>query len=241
MREARLALVLSLLAVGLGAPACARDSDAAPPPTESHKVAAGTLSAENTLNFDDVEVGQLPPGFQPVLSGAGKTGVWQVQQATDAPTGDHVLAQTDADPTNDRYPLCIHEGLAARDIDVWVHLRPVSGGTDQAGGIVIRFQDKDNYYVVRANALEQNVRLYRMVGGKRIQFAGKDVEVKPNAWHVLKLSARGPHFEVSFNGSKLFEADDETIEEAGKVGLWTKADSVTQFDGFKLESYDKGR
>jgi hypothetical protein len=121
-----------------------------------------------------------------------------------------------------------------------VKCKPISGKEDQAGGLVFRFKDANNYYVVRANALEDNVVLYKTVNGKRsaLQVKGRmfgygvDTKVPKGKWSTLRVEFAGKLFTVSFNGKKLFEVEDETFKDAGAVGVWTKADSVTLFDDF---------
>ena len=98
----------------------------------------------------------------------------------------------------------------------------------------MRLPDADNYYVARANALEDNVRFYRVVKGQREQLAGADLKVSANQWHTLALKAEGDRFTVSFDGNALFSAQDGTFTDAGKVALWTKADSVTYFDTISI-------
>ncbi|MGH7176323.1 MAG: family 16 glycoside hydrolase [Tepidisphaeraceae bacterium] len=190
------------------------------------------------INFDDAPVGKPPEGFSTALTGGGGAVAWSVVDDPTAPSGKHVLAQTSADDTDNRFPLCVFDDLTAKDVEVSVRFKPVSGKVDQAGGIVIRYKDKDNYYITRANALEDNVRLYKVVKGDRKQFAGKSTKVSSNEWHTLALSARGQHFVVSFDGEKLFEADDPTFDQPGKIGLWTKADSVTHFDDLTVTILD---
>jgi hypothetical protein len=146
-----------------------------------------------------------------------------------------VVAETSGDRTNDRFPLLILDGFEARDVQVAVAFKPVSGRVDQAAGIVVRLKDANNYYIARANALEDNVRLYKVVGGKRSQFAGKDVPIPSGLWETLGLDVQDDRFEVRLNGEILFEARDRTFKDAGKVGLWTKADSVTYFDDLRAE------
>ena len=114
--------------------------------------------------------------------------------------------------------------------------RPVSGTVDQAAGLVVRLRDPRNYYIARANALEGNVRLYRVVDGRRTQFAGVDVRVPRERWQTLGLRIAGGRFEVSLDGRTLFSAADRTFAEAGRAGLWTKADSLTHFDAFEAEA-----
>ncbi len=145
------------------------------------------------------------------------------------PSG-RAIAETTRDPTSARYPLCIHENISAANVDVMLRFRPVDGKVDQAGGIVVRLRDPGTYYVVRANALEDNVRLYHVIKGVRRQFAGKDgVKVAAGRWHTLRLRLAGDAFEVFFDGQSMFTARDTRIAAPGKVAVWTKSDSVTQF------------
>jgi hypothetical protein len=192
-----------------------------------------------TIDFEKYEIGKLPPDFETGLTGGGGPVAWRIQDDGSAPSGKHVLAQTSADDTDYRFPLCIYKDFQAKDVGVSVKFKAIAGKVDRAGGLIIRVKDQDNYYVTRANALEDNVRLYHVVGGKRVQFAGVNHKVSSGQWHTLALRAVGTHFVVSFDGEKLFEADDETFKDAGRVGLWTKADSVTSFDDLKIESLDK--
>jgi hypothetical protein len=128
--------------------------------------------------------------------------------------------------------------VSAADVDLSVRFRPVSGRVDQAAGLVWRYRDQDNYYIVRANALEDNVVLYKVENGKRTDLPvrgegrtyGKKAEVPSGQWSSLRVVAHGRLFEVHFNGAKLYEVEDATFSQPGKVGVWTKADSVTQFD-----------
>jgi hypothetical protein len=151
----------------------------------------------------------------------------------DAPSGGKVLAQVDADRTDGRFPVAFI-GPELKDLELSVKCKPVSGKVDQACGLIFRVKDADNYYVVRGNALEDNVRLYHVVKGKRVQFAGWNGKVSSGSWHELAVTAVGDHFEVSFDGKKVIDAHDTTFGSAGKVGVWTKADSVTYFDELKV-------
>jgi hypothetical protein len=149
-----------------------------------------------------------------------------------------VLAQTDADRTSYRFPIAVLNDVTTKDVDVSVRFRPVSGGVDQAAGLVWRYQDANNYYIVRANALEGNVVLYKVEKGKRTDLPlkgsgrtyGKKAGVPKNTWSQLGITVRGTLFTVSLNGQGLYEVEDTTFTGAGKVGLWTKADSMTYFD-----------
>jgi hypothetical protein len=129
-----------------------------------------------------------------------------------------------------RFPLAIFDPIVAKNVEVSLKFKPVAGRVDQAGGIAVRVADADNYYVVRANALEDNVRFYRVVRGRREQIDGVNTKVAGNEWHSLGLKAQGDRFTVEFDGKTLFTTTDETFAGAGKIALWTKADSVTRFD-----------
>jgi hypothetical protein len=189
-----------------------------------------------TLDFDASVVGTLPTGFSSAVTGRGGPASWIVVEDVTAPSGGKVLAQTSTDKTSFRFPLGVYDGFTAPDVAVSVRFKTVSGTVDQAAGLVARYRDKDNYYVVRANALENNVRLYKVERGKRQQFAGVNVKVPAKEWQTLTLEVKGIHFRVFFNDTLLFEADDGTFKHAGKVGLWTKADSVTYFDDLRVKT-----
>ena len=184
--------------------------------------------------FEDAPTGAPPPGFSFALTGRGGPVRWVVQEDPSAPAGGKVLAETSQDSTSDRFPLAILDGFEARDVAVSVRFKPISGTVDQAAGLRVRLRDPRNYYIARANALENNVRLYRVVDGRRTQFAGVDVPVPRDRWQTLGLRAEGERFEVSLDARPLFSATDRTFIEEGRVGLWTKADSLTHFDGFEV-------
>ena len=129
--------------------------------------AGASLAAQTVLDFDTAEVGKLPADFSTALTGGGGPVTWVMKEEPSAPSGGKVLAQTSTDTTNYRFPLCVYDNVTAKDVEVSVKFKPVSGKVDQAAGIVWRYQDKDNYYIVRANALEDNVVLYKVENGKR--------------------------------------------------------------------------
>lgn len=199
--------------------------------------AGGSVSR---FDFEAAAIGAAPAGFESARTGEGAMGTWTVQTG-DLPQHGRVLAQTAADATDDRYPLCIARGTAARDVRASVQFQAREGEIDQAGGLVIRYQGTDSYYLARANALEGNVRFYRVSGGKRKQIGSAAVKVSGRAWHKLLVEARGPVFRVEFEGTTLFTVEDATLEKAGEVGLWTKADSVTWFDDLVVERLDGER
>jgi hypothetical protein len=185
------------------------------------------------IAIDRMTPGSPPAGFTFARTGRGQQGEWTVTPDRTSSTGQ-TIEQTSTDRTDYRFPLAITEGPSAANVDVEVHFKAVAGKTDQAGGIAVRLRDADNYYVARANALENNVRFYRVVAGRREQLDGANLRVSPNEWHTLGLRAEGQRFTVSFDGKKLFSVMDKTFVKAGGVALWTKSDSVTRFDRFKI-------
>jgi len=198
------------------------------------------------FGFDDDAIGAVPDGFTPVHSGHGAEGKWHVVEAPDSPSGRQAVAQIDADRTGSRYPLLVLDSPVALDVELQVAGKPISGAVDQAIGLIWRYQDADNYYVVRANALEDNVVLYKMEAGKRsdIDLKGRgstyglDVEIPRETWSRLGVRVQGNLFTVLLNGQELFQVEDDTFVDAGRVGLWTKADSVTWFDNLEVRVLD---
>ena len=199
-------------------------------------MAAITLSAET---FDNAKPGQPPSGWTLTKTGDG-TPKWVVEQDATAPSKPNVLKQSgEAD-----YPLAILDASNLKDGFVEVKFKAVSGKDDQAGGVMWRCKDANNYYICRANALEDNVVLYKTDKGKRkaLDIVGRKggygvkEPVAANKWHTLRVEFSGNRFKTIFNGKQLFEVEDSTFTDAGKVGLWTKADSVTLFDDFTFGS-----
>jgi len=183
-----------------------------------------------TYDFDKLPVSALPTIFSSVRTGAGSVGKWEILTDDSAPSKPNVLAQTSADSTDYRFPIVVSNERAFRDLELSVKFKAVGGHTDQAGGLVFRYKDVNNYYVVRANALENNFRLYHVVKGNRQQFAGANLPVMTKQWHELKVICIGNQITCFFDGKQAIQATDDTFKDAGKVGVWTKADSVTYFD-----------
>ena len=180
-----------------------------------------------TVNFDEAKPGTLPANWLGTKTGKGSP-KWTVEADASAPSKPNVLKQS-GEAT---YPVCLKTDTSLKDGFVEVKFKPLSGQEDQAGGIVWRAKDADNYYIVRANALEDNVHIYHTTGGRRVQFDGVDVKVKGGEWHTLRVEFSGPAFTVFLDGKKVLSAKDGTFIETGMVGVWTKADSVTAFDDF---------
>ena len=168
---------------------------------------------------------------------------WEVVRDESAPSPPHVFAQLSQDRTAGRFPLAIWDRTSVVDGSVSVAFKTVDGAVDQAAGIVWRYQDPNNYYIVRANALENNVVLYKVENGVRLSIAPKGLpsrsygvrhDIPRGQWNILRIDFHRGSFVVFLNGERLFEAEDQTFAEPGKTGLWTKADSVTYFDEFTV-------
>ena len=187
----------------------------------------GGMALAETVNFDTFKVGEPPPGWAATKTGAGQA-KWTVEKDDTAPSKPNVLKQSG----QATYPVCIKEDTNLKDGFVEVKFKAVSGKEDQAGGLIWRARDSNNYYVVRANALEDNVTIYDTVNGRRTERKRTRVKVASNQWHTLRIDFQGTHFTVTFDGKKALEWDDQTFKDSGKVGVWTKADSVTLFDDF---------
>jgi hypothetical protein len=189
-----------------------------------------------TINFDAAEPGQLPAGFSTALTGGGGPISWAVRHDPTAPGGTNVLVQESSDDTSYRFPMCIFDNFQARNVAVEVSCKAIAGKVDEAGGIVLRYTP-ENYYIARANALEDNVDLFKTIRGQRIKMEEVPVKVTPGQWHTLRFEANGRHLTVIFDGKVVIQTTDSTFKNAGKVGLWTKADSVSAFSSLKIQQF----
>jgi hypothetical protein len=189
-----------------------------------------TAARAETVNFDADPTGTMPAGWACGSTGGG-TPRWAVEADASAPSPPNVLKQSGSGP----FPWCVKQGTAITDGAVEVKFKPLSGREDQAGGVVWRWKDGDNYYVARANALENNVSLYYTEGGRRWTIKYVDAPVRGNAWHTLRAEFKGTRIRVLLDGKAYIELDDSHIAGPGAVGVWTKADSVTAFDDFTYQ------
>jgi hypothetical protein len=187
---------------------------------------AGVAQA-GTVNFDDLKTGGPPPGWTATQTGKGQA-TWAVVADPSAPSKPNVLKQS-GEAT---FPVCIKDDANLKDGFVEVKFKPIAGKEDQAGGVIWRCKDKDNYYIARANALEDNVTIYHTLNGRRSEKKRVNTKVASNQWHTLRVDFKDHYFVVTFDGKKAFTWKDDTFKDAGKVGVWTKADSTTLFDDF---------
>ena len=204
-----------------------------------------SAARSETIRFDHAIPGKLPADWTVAMTHAGAPPRWEIVRDESAPSPPNVLAQLSRDRTAGRFPLAIWGRALFQDGEVSVAFKAVDGSIDQAAGIVWRYQDSNNYYIARANALENNVLLYKVENGVRTSIAPKGLPSRsygikhsiPNGrWNSLKVTFAGAAFTVFLNQERLLEAEDTTFQRPGKIGLWTKADSVTYFDDLAISA-----
>jgi hypothetical protein len=189
---------------------------------------ATAVALADTVNFDAHKIGAPPPGWTATKTGKGDA-KWEVVADDSAPSKPNVLKQSGVAT----YPVCIKDDTDLKDGFVEVKFKTISGAEDQAGGVVWRCKDADNYYIARANALEDNVAIYYTVGGRRTEKKRFNTKVTSHQWHTLRVEFKENRFGVYFDGQEVLDWKDDTFKDGGKVGVWTKADSVTLFDDFR--------
>jgi len=219
---------------------CQSDQNQENPKVDEAQQHVQTDESESAITFDFEKyvVAQLPAEWSEYYTGKGGT-EWKVVDDN----GNKVMAQLYSENPNRHFNVVVNDSITAKDVVLTARLKGVTGKHDQGGGFVWRFTDKDNYYIVRANPLEDNVVLYKMENGKRTDLPligkgrtyGVDVPPMGDSWHTLKLMAKGDLFTVYMDDTQLFKVQDSTFTNSGKIGLWTKADAVTYFDDFEIE------
>jgi hypothetical protein len=192
-------------------------------------ILSASAAAAETENFDQDKPGTVPAGWSCGVTGTGSPR-WAVEADASAPSAPNVLRQS----ASGTFPWCSKKGTSLADGFVEVKFKPEKGRQDQAGGVIWRFRDGDNYYVARANALEDNVSLYYTERGRRNTIKYVNAPVPRNTWHTLRVEFAGTRIKVLLNGKAYIEEQDDHIAGAGAVGVWTKADSVTAFDDFSF-------
>lgn len=173
---------------------------------------------------------------EPAVTGGGEPPArWESLIDREAASGSGLVEATRL-RVADRYPLCIFPMPVATDVDVTLRFKPLGGQMDRAGGLAVRLHDANTYYVLRANAAEDNVRLYHVTGGRRVQFAGREgLSIAMNRWHTLRLRVEGDRFMAWFNGAPVFEARDARIPGPGRIALWSIADNQTLNEAPRIE------
>ena len=198
---------------------------------------AATLALAQTsavvIPIEKMTAGSAPVEFEFARTGQGTAGQWVVVEDPTAPN-KRAIEQSSTDRKDYRFPLAVYQPVTAKNVEVTIRFKPIAGKEDQSGGIAVRLTSPDDYYIARANALEDNVRFYRVVKGRRQQLASANVKVPSGEWHTLALKAENDRFTVSFNGKTVHSTTDRTFSAAGRVALWTKSDSVTRFDQISI-------
>lgn len=195
---------------------------------------ADDAATARTWGFDRDRAEEAPAGFDFVWTGGGRPGRWVVRADATAPSRPHVLAQLGADATDERFLVAVARAPSLRDLGLSVRCKPLAGRVDQACGLVFRYRDERNYDLVRANALENNVRFYEVRGGRRRQLADHRGSIAAGVWHELRVEATGTRVRVHWDGVAVIDARNASAPAPGRVGLWTKADSVTSFDDLSV-------
>lgn len=175
--------------------------------------------------FEDAVPGGLPQGWTVAKTGS----IWKIQEDATSPLGGKVLTQTSSAGPSPLFNLCVDTKSRQLSIDLTVSLKGLSGKIDQGGGPVWRYHDENNYYVARVNPLENNFRVYKVIGGKRTQLATADIDAAAGRWHSIRIEHRESRIRCSLNGRQLLDVMDDAIVEPGGIGFWTKADAVTSF------------
>jgi hypothetical protein len=191
-------------------------------------------STGKIVNFDSGPVGRVPSGWTFGAANRGTATRWEIRKDMSAPTQPYVLAQVSNSP-GAACPLAIYDSMSLHDGDISVRIKPLSGHQDQAGGVVFRYRDPNNFYLARENALTHNVAVFKVENGdSRLITTAIPHDIEPNTWNILKVSVRGNRFQVYLNHHRILQAWDKTFDGWGKVGLWTMAESVTYFDDFRV-------
>lgn len=181
-------------------------------------------------NFEKDEVGKSPSGWRVAETrGTGKTGRWSVATDSAAPSRPNVL-ELDTQAEDQTYNLFVAEKSSYKDLDLRMRIRANRGKEDQGGGLIWRCKDENNYYVCRINPLEGNYRVYKVEKGKRTQLESAKLETKTGQWYEVRAVMAGDKIECYVDGKKFLDVKDDTFKDAGKVGLWTKADASSSFD-----------
>jgi len=211
--------------------ACAREPRPVPD-GEGKVVEKSSVEADTTISFDGETAGTMPANWSNYFTGKGKPGKWEIRNDN----GNKVLAQVSQENLGQHFDVIVMDKPDYQDMELEVKFKGVEGEEDQGGGPVWRYLDENNYYIARANPLENNFRVYKVVDGNRKEMASADIMITSGEWHTIFVRVKGNQIECYYNGKKHLEVADDTFPDGGKIGLWTKADAMTYFDDFKMKS-----
>ncbi len=227
MRKLYVLFVSTLLLISFGC----KKSEVDTPENKKSTPKLAKLQFESTFNFETNKTGEQPAGWSNYLTGKGDLGKWEIREDD----GKKVLAQVSQENFGNHFDVIVVDGSNFQDVVISVKFKGVKGEEDQGGGPVWRYQDADNYYIARANPLENNYRVYKVVNGRRKQMASADIDIPTGEWHAIKISMTNDHIECFYDGKKYLETQDGTFKKSGKIGLWTKADAFTYFDDLEIK------
>jgi hypothetical protein len=205
-----------------------------------------SLGAELDFDFSTNKLDEPPAGFRSLLAGEGKPGDWRVILDEVAPSmlpltpnapsvaKKAVVAQVLRDPTDERFPLLVYDKETFGDFTLTAKVKTAGGAVEQMAGLVFRLQDEKNFYVVRISSLGNTFRFYRVANGLRDPPIGADVETPKGAWHEVSVTCQGNRFRILLNGNELIPELTDSSFSAGKLGFWTKSDSVSYFADVKV-------
>ena len=194
----------------------------------------GYAETSKTWNFDAVPPGTLPDNFRLGRLYDGRpAGQWQVLETTDAVSAPHVLAQLSDKGAEHAYKMVLIDGTESSDLELSVSFHAIGGKGDMGGGLIWRAVDDRNYYLTRANPLEQNIRFYRVDKGVRKMIANHDQTIDVRSWHRLRVVTHGCQIQIFYDDTRVFDQCDRSLAQ-GKIGLWTKSDAVSYFDDLHL-------
>jgi len=242
-----LAALVFVLSFGLLASACSKKAEKGsaktPQTAQSTNAAVQKTAATDSVQsvtksvlftFDSDKPGQLPADFSQHVTGRGKPGIWKVVAAADAISKPNVVEQTSKKYFGYHFNVLVNDSTDFSNIDLTVHFKALTGEEDQGGGPIWRYQDADNYYIARANPLENNFRVYKVVDGNRKMLATVNIPITTRKWHTIHIKNVGDHIQCYYDGQLYLNVHDAMFTH-GKIGLWTKADAVTQFDDLSVK------
>lgn len=221
--------IIVLVLVGLVSGACGKGEQG----VSSPPITVSPAGEWRSWTFDQAPAGRLPSGLSAQKTGRGTLPKWEVVADSTAPSPPNAMAQRSKENSGEHFSVAVIEEGDYQDLELEVKFKAVEGAEDQGGGLIWRYQDPDNYYIARANPLEDNFRIYRVVRGARRQLASASFKVTSGAWHAMRIVVKGDQMECFYDGKPYLAVRDTTFTR-GKIGLWTKADAVTYFDDLRV-------
>lgn len=209
-------------------------------------LALPSLAAERAFSFDDLPLDQIPPGFRSTVAGVGKPGDWKLildevpapetSTVSNAPASSRrpVLAQLNRQPLDNRFPILVYDAEVYSDFKLTTRFKIVGGALEQMAGVVFRFQNESNFYVVRASGLGNNFRCYKVENGELKPPLGPDLPISKDVWHTLTVQAEGTRIACALDGNEAIKLVDNSSKRTGKIGFWTKSDSVSYFTDARI-------